>query len=194
LESYGKPDATGRSSGVWTGKEKKYFGPPKGQPWVWKTSELIVSASWKMASINTRRLIDFLEIEHREHGGRENGRLMATYDQLVDFGLTRSEISNAVAEAEFLGLISVKRGGRWADTNQPSIYRLTYYASYDFAPPTNDWKKKTTEAIKRWKRERVAKKKVIKERRKNLISTPNSRTTVVRFSELPNRKTRGRQK
>ncbi len=138
--------------------------------------------------INTRRLVDFLEVEHRNHAGRENGNLMATYDQLAEYGLSRSEISAAIEEAAFLGLIWQKRGGHWAGTNQPSRFRLTFYADKDFNPPTNEWKGKTAEAIKAWKKDRAAAIKAKKARRKKQKASATSRTTVVRLPELPNRK------
>ncbi len=78
---------------------------------------------------------------------------MATYDQLVAYGLTRGAIRLAVEEAEFLGLIRVKRGGRWAGTNQPSIYRVTFLADRDGNPPSNEWKGKTEDGISAWRRE-----------------------------------------
>ncbi len=87
------------------------------------------------------------------HAGIENGNLMATYDQLVAYGLTRSAIRMAVEKAKFLGLIRVKRGGRWACTNQPSTYRLTFQADRDSNPPTNEWKGKTEDEITAWKQE-----------------------------------------
>ena len=43
-------------------------------------------------------------------------------------------------------------GGRYAGNNQPSTYCLTFYAGRDAGPATNEWKGKTKEAIKEWKR------------------------------------------
>jgi len=57
------------------------------------------------------------------HAGTENENLKATYDQLAAYGLTRSVIRMAIEEAKFLGLVRLKRGGRWAGRNQPSTYR-----------------------------------------------------------------------
>ena len=185
--AFGKTNAKGRSTGVMTRKEKNTFGPPKDRGWVWQTTEMMFSPAWKAMGINTRRLIDFLEIEHRNHAGIENGNLMATYDQLVDFGISRSEISRAVKEAEYLGFIDVKRGGRWADTYQPSVYRLTFYATKDWVAPTNNWKGKTEEAIKKWKRSRSKQKLEAKEFRKTNRGAV-SRTTVMRLPELPEHK------
>lgn len=186
---HGKPNETGRSSGKWTAKEKKIWGPPKGEPWAWLTTELLASPAWRQRSINTIRLIDFLLIEHRNHAGLENGNLMATYDQLVEYGLTRSEIKAAIFEAEFLGLVKVTyEGGRYAGNNQPSTYRLTFYAGRDGSPATNEWKGKTAEAIKEWKLDQAANKKRARERREKQNSSATSRTTVVRLSELRNAK------
>lgn len=133
---------------------KRIYGPPKNEPWVWQTTELLASNAWRALSTNTRRFLDFLMIEHRNHAGQENGNLMATYDQLDAAGLTRGCIAAAVDEAEFLGLVRAQRGGKLADSNQPSTYRLTFYADKDRAPPTNDWKRITADRIKAWQAER----------------------------------------
>ena len=182
--SFGKPDATGRSSGKLTGSDRKWRSPPKGEPWAWLTRELLCSPAWRAQGPNWRRLIDFLLIEHMNHAGTENGRLMATYNQLSEYGLSRRLVSEAVREAEFLGLIRVNHGGRLADSNQPSTYRLTFYAGRDGSPATNEWKGKTAEVIKEWKRDQAAQKKRAKERRKKQNSSATSRTTVVQLSEL----------
>ena len=120
MPGFGKPNATGRSSGKRTGRAARAHRPPKDEPWVWLTRELVSSPAWRSRSINCARLIDFLMVEHKNHAGTENGNLMATYDQLVPWGLTRSEIRAAIDEAEFLGLVRFERGGRWAETNKPS--------------------------------------------------------------------------
>ena len=181
---FGKPDATGRSSGKRTGRAGKAHRPPKDEPWVWLTRELLASAAWRARSINAARLLDFLLLEHMNHAGTENGNLKATYDQLVAHGLTRSEIRVAIEEAEFSGLIRFKRGGRWAGTNQPSTYRLTFQADRDGNPPTNEWKSKTEEKISAWKQEQAQRLRARRSRRRKQIPGSTSRTTVVRLSEL----------
>ena len=182
---FGKPDATGRSSGKLTGRLKKLKGPPKDQPWCWQPRELITSAAWRARSINTIRLIDALLLDHMNHAGTENGNLMATYDQLVTWGASRPCLNDAIAEAMFLGLIRVEPGGRWAGTNEPSQYCLTWlYDDRDGTPATNEWKRVTEEAIKKRReerRQRAAKKQ---------IRSARSGTTVVQLLELPNRKRR----
>ncbi len=153
MPAFGKPGATGRSSGQRTGRAGKAHRPPKNEPWVWLTRELLASVAWRARSINAVRLVEFLLVEHMSHAGTENGNLKATYDQLVAFGLTRSAIRAATEEAEFLGLIRFKRGGRWAGTNQPSIYRLTILPDRDGNPPTNEWKGKAEDVISEWKQD-----------------------------------------
>lgn len=188
MPSFGKPDATGRSSGKRAGRTGKAHRPPKDQPWIWLTRELLASAAWRARSINTVRLIEFLLVEHMAHAGTENGNLKATYDQLVAFGLTRSAIRAATEEAEFLGLIRFKRGGRWVGTNQPSTYRLTFLPDRDSNPPTNEWKGKTERAISAWKQEQVQRLRARHSRRKKQIPSSTSRTTVVPLYELRDRK------
>jgi hypothetical protein len=104
---------------------------------------------------NTRKLIDCLLIEHSNHAGKENGRLIATHSQLAAYGLTPSHIAPAINEAEFLGLIKVARGGRRNLTNQPSTYRLTWIGDRKYAPPTNEWKGVTENDVKLWKADRT---------------------------------------
>ncbi len=115
--------------------------PPPGEPWVWLTRELLTSPAWRALGINARRLIEFLLVEHMNHAGHENGRLKATYDQLVAWGMPRGAISRAIQECERLGLIEVEHGGRWNMTNRPSTFRLTFYAdARDWNPPSDSWR------------------------------------------------------
>ncbi len=134
--NFGKPDATGRSSGKLTGRDAKLMRPPEGQPFVWLTRELVGSDAWQARSRQCARLIDFLLIEHMNHAGTENSNLLATYKQLVQFGFSRRKIGDAIEEAEKLGLIRCQRGWK----RRPSTYRLTFYPDRDRSPPTNEWK------------------------------------------------------
>ncbi len=187
MPAFGKPDATGRSSGKRNGRAGEAHRPPKDEPWVWLTRELLNSPAWRERSINTVRLLDFLLLEHMNHAGTENGNLKATYDQLVAHGLTRSEIRAAIEEAKFLGLIRLKRGGRWAGTNQPSTYRLTFLADRGGNPPTNEWKGRTEDVISAWKQDCSRRLRETRAGRKKQIGSATSRTTVVRLPELRDR-------
>ncbi len=140
--------------------------PPKGQPWAWLTAELVNSPAWRRRSINARRLIDFLLIEHCNHAGRENGRLLATHEQLRAYGMTAESIRRAIEECERLGLIGHQRGGRWAGTNRPSRFRLTFYADAEGNPATDDWKRMGA-------------------RHENQKAASETRSTVLRKPEVP---------
>ena len=122
------------------------------------------------------------------HAGTENGRLMATYDQLSDYGLSRRLVSETVREAEILGLIRVNHGGRLADSNQPSTYRLTFYADHNFNPATNQWKGKTREAIREWKADESRRRRKARERRRKQKTALRSGPTVVHLVGLPDGK------
>jgi len=169
--------------------ERRVARPPQDQPWTWHTRELLESPAWRRRSVNVTRLLDRLEIDHASHAGRENGALMATYDQLVAYGIPRSEIREAIDEAEFLGLARCERGGRWGGTNRPSRYRLTYYADRDLNPASNEWKGVTDEAIDAWRAARSQERKAQAAgrlaRRQKRIGNSESRPTVVRKVALP---------
>ncbi len=159
MPTFGKPDQTGRSSGKRNGRAAKAYSPPKGEPWVWITRELLASPAWRHQSANTFRLISFLLIEHMNHAGTENGNLKATHEQLRAYGLGANSIRDAIEEAEFLGLIRFQRGGRWAGSNQPSRFRLTFLADRNGNGPTNDWKQRSEEQARQWEKERRTRRK-----------------------------------
>lgn len=129
---------------------KKVRQIPAGEPFVQLSRELLASPAWRARSINTIRLIDFLMIEHMNHAGYENGRLMATYDQLVAFGIGRRFVHSAISEAEQLGLILVERGGRRGFTiSHVNTFTLTFLTTKNkgnrgevlYVSPTNNWKR-----------------------------------------------------
>lgn len=128
--------------------------PPEGKAFVWHTLDLMVSPAWRTRSVHCARLLEFLEIENMRHAGKENGQLIATYEQLERFGIGRRFITAAIDEAEALGLVAVIRRGRAArNKSYENQYRLTYLASRtipdDRAPyyvaPTNEWERVTEE-------------------------------------------------
>ena len=134
-----------------TSRDKKMYGPPQGESWIWLTTELLLSDAWRSMSINCYKLIFHLLIEHSNHAGHENGRLLSTYGQLQNYGLTRNKIRSVIEEAEFLGVIRHRRGRKVVALNQPNSYRLTFYADDENGYATNEWKSITKEKIKKWR-------------------------------------------
>ena len=95
-----------------------------------------------------------------------------------------SRIRESIDECVAYGLIRVKQGGRWAGTNRPNRYRLTWIGWIDddgFAQyPTNEWKGVTADFIAAWrakrKAKRLARRKWKGERKTKL--TPGFRGTI----------------
>jgi hypothetical protein len=110
--------------------------PPAGEPWVWLTRELIASDAWRSLGINARRVIDFLLIEHMRHAGRHNGKLKAPKHQLETFGIGSHYVTEAIREAERLGLVDCHRVGMRVATT----YGLSWLPLHDGTAPSNRWR------------------------------------------------------
>ena len=147
MSTFGRHNATGRSSGKLDAKERMLTGPPsgKGQAWIFLPCDLLASDAWRGMSHHCRKFIDFLMIEHCNHAGRENGNLQATYDQLATTGLARKRVAKAIREAEDRGLVEVtKRGGLYGVKahRTTSRYRLTWIGTLQPASKaTNEWQR-----------------------------------------------------
>ncbi len=153
--NFGKPNATGRSSGKLSGRARKLRSAPPGEPFAILTRELLASPAVRALSLTGRRLLDFLLIEDMNHAGTENGNLIATYRQLTAFGLNGNLISGAIAELKFLGLVRVLHGGMTrGNVKRENLYRLTFYADSEGRPATNEWKGTDAAAVAAWKAKR----------------------------------------
>jgi hypothetical protein len=150
---FGRPDATGRSSGKLAHRERNLLGPPPGGPWIWLTRDLLESAAWRGMSRHCFRFVTFLAIEHCNHAGRENGRLQATYDQLRAFGINRKRIAGTIREAVQRGLVAVERkGGLFGleSHRTTSLYRLTWIGVLNpSCDATNEWRRYEPKNISR---------------------------------------------
>lgn len=114
-----------------------------GKSFVMLNREFLLSPSWRLMSINCKRLIDFLFAEHLSKGGCENGNLKATYDQLAAAGIARRLIHRTISEAEEFGLIRVERGGRKGCVNHLSTFLVTFLHTSKNGSriqPKDDWK------------------------------------------------------
>jgi hypothetical protein len=95
---------------------------PTGKAFIKLPLELVTSDAWRSLSINARRFIDFVMIEHMRHSGKANGRLLAPRRQLKEFGIGARHISAAIEETVRHGFINCWQGsGR-----QPNLYALTW--------------------------------------------------------------------
>jgi len=135
-------DAKGRTTERLQGRDRRVYGPPEGEPWVWMTAEMLASPAWAALSNHARKVIDRVMVEHMAHGGRENGALPVTYDDLVKVGLRRNRIASAIAEAVALGFIDHQRGrpAGGEAKGHAQVFRLTWMRSKDGESATNRWK------------------------------------------------------
>jgi hypothetical protein len=138
-------------------RQKKVGGPPKDQPWVWKSVEMHKSPAFRAMSTSCYRLMLFLEVENMQSAGADNGLLIATHRQLIEWGINAGRIKAAIDEAANRGLIEVTPGGYQGNgRNWPTRFRLTYYATrrrtptgaYEWESPTNDWRRYRPTKIK----------------------------------------------
>jgi hypothetical protein len=107
---------------------------------------MLESPAYRVLSLGAHRVLARIEVELAHHGGRDNGKLPVTFDQLVEYGLDRHAIAPATRELEALGFIEMTERGRAgnAEWRRPNKFRLTY--SYvERAKPTNEWERIKTD-------------------------------------------------
>jgi hypothetical protein len=125
----------------------KLNAPPHGLAWSWLTQEIMESGAFRSLSINGRRVLDRIMVEHMKHAGQENGRLKVTWCDFVKYGIGRRFVSQALGEVICTGLIAIEIPGsriRSGQPGDPTQYRLTWLPVAEpnnFRSPTNDWKR-----------------------------------------------------
>jgi hypothetical protein len=104
---------------------------------------MLVSPAWMVLSLTARRVLDRLEIEHMQHGGKENGNLTVTYDQFEAYGIHRHAIGPGIREVVALGFVLITEHGRAGNREyrRPNKYRLTYReAKGAMGNGTHEWR------------------------------------------------------
>lgn len=111
-----------------------------GEGWIPHRQEMLTSPSWRKRPKALIKLLDRMEIEHLRHGGKENGHFIVTYDQFVEFGVTRKVIKPMLRLGAALGLLQVIQDENWmGDVRQPNRYRLTYLPAKGQKAPSDEW-------------------------------------------------------
>ena len=130
-------------------------------PWVARSLEMYMSPAYAVISNAERKILERLEIEHMQHGGARNGRLIVTYSQFAAHGVRRQSINEGLLRLEALGFIEVGRRGyrKSSVLLEPNFYKLTYLSSrhevvggeFEHAPKiTNPWRRlDTAEKVQR---------------------------------------------
>jgi hypothetical protein len=119
------------------GERRRNKLPPQ---WCARGLEMVESPAFRVLSLAAHRALTRIEIEHRHHGGQDNGRLPVTYQDFRDYGVHRHGIAAALRELEALGFIEITERGRGgnAEWRTPNKYRLTYKESD--VGETNNWR------------------------------------------------------
>jgi hypothetical protein len=113
-----------------------------------RSAKLLESRALRSLSRYARLMLDRFELEHCRHAGKENGYLVVTFNQFVEWGIARRFITRTITELEEAKLLVVEhRGHGMGGRGDPSLYRLTYLhskfipaaGSPYFVEPTNDW-------------------------------------------------------
>ncbi|ODT22156.1 MAG: hypothetical protein ABS35_15485 [Kaistia sp. SCN 65-12] len=104
--------------------------------------EMLLSPAWQSAPRPLRRMIERLEIEHLRHGGLKNGELFVSFNQFVEFGISRRSIKPAQTLGKALGLLDVVQDHNLAQGSirAPNAYRLTYVPAAGATSPSDDWR------------------------------------------------------
>ena len=131
-------------------KPSKVFDVPPNQPFVARWVKLLESRTLRSLSRYGYLILLRFEVEHCRNAGKENGYLIVTYDQFVEWGIPRRFIKPTIGELVKAKLLVVEHRGRgYGGRGDPSLYRITYLKS-KFVPavgspyflePTNDWEK-----------------------------------------------------
>jgi hypothetical protein len=140
------------------------------------TIDMLRSPAWRALSLSARRVLDRIEIELADHGGKDNGKLPVTYDDFVQYGIHRHAVAPAIREVIALGFAEITEAGRAgnADWRRPNLFRLTFRnTKYG---PTNEWQKTAedqVEPIARTARSSKASKTKIQCRKTPIIGDEN---------------------
>jgi hypothetical protein len=117
-----------------------------------RTIEMLESPAHRVLSLSGRKALDRIFIELAHHGGNDNGRLLVTYDQFVDYGIHRHAVGPALREIEALGFIEITQRGKASagEHRWPNYFRLTCVNCASGRNPTHEWRRlKTVEDAER---------------------------------------------
>jgi hypothetical protein len=116
-----------------------------GENWVSYPRSMLESRAFRALGHAAIRVMHRIEIEHLANGGAENGRLIVTYNQFEEWGISRNSIGPAMRELVALGFLEVTEKGIASNENgRPNRFRLTYVNVKSREQPTNEWRRVVT--------------------------------------------------
>jgi hypothetical protein len=120
------------------GDEQKTWKPEP--PFITHSMEFYQSEAFRSLSNAERKILARIEIEHMKHAGKNNGRLICTYENFIAYGIRSRSIPAALQHLQTVGAIEMTQRGRRDAMHNPHHYRLTYQPSFDGKWPTNEWR------------------------------------------------------
>ena len=113
--------------------------------WISYPRSILESCALRVLSHTAIRVMHRIEIEHMAHGGAENGKLIVTYDQFEEYGVSRNSVGPAIRELVALGFLEITEKGIASNENgRPNRFRLTYVNVKSREQPTNEWRRVMT--------------------------------------------------
>jgi hypothetical protein len=92
--------------------------------------ELLESPVLRVLSQYAHLALLRIELELRRHGGHDNGKLIVTTRQFMEYGIERRQIPAALRELEALGIVNVMHGrGGNAEHRKPNRFCSTISAA-----------------------------------------------------------------
>jgi hypothetical protein len=136
-------------------------------------NEMVRSPAWRVLSLSARRVLDRVQVELGDHGGKDSDRLPVSYDDFEKFGIDRHCIGPAIREAMALGFLNITRKGVAgnAEHRQVAYYQLTYARNADGIAESHDWRKFKTIA-KAQEAAKLARESVVRKNRKPVGENP----------------------
>ena len=67
------------------------------------TRTMIASPAYRVLSLQGRKVLRRLELEHMAHGGQDNGKLPCRYEDFIEYGCRKKSLSSALIEVGILG-------------------------------------------------------------------------------------------
>ena len=116
--------------------------PPKNQPWVWVSREMLESDAWRTMPINTRRFVERLMLEQMAHAGKENGKLPCTYNDCIAWGIPRELVGRSQKDAVTRGLVYLAERGNASPRQgrRPNVWGLGWLPGYDGSTAPDKWR------------------------------------------------------
>jgi hypothetical protein len=163
--------------------------------WAARSIEMMESLAYRVLSLSAHRVLSRIEVELAHHGGQDNGKLPVTFDDFAEYGIHRTAIGPALAEAEALGFIKITQPGRMAraaEYRRPNLFLLMSRPTQKGVETREEWRRfKTieeaeaaaTEARRRAEKSKAASTEtVLKASTENVLKMPKrqygNRTTA----------------